>query len=48
MKVNEDMNECIIGIGSNINPENNIKDSLMILEREVQVKGVSSWVKIRL
>lgn len=45
MKVNEDMNECIIGIGSNINPEDNIKNSLTILEREVQVKGVSSWVK---
>ena len=45
MKRNEDMNECIIGIGSNINPENNIKDSLMILERKVEVKGVSSWVK---
>jgi 2-amino-4-hydroxy-6-hydroxymethyldihydropteridine diphosphokinase len=45
MKRSEDMNECIIGIGSNINPENNIKDSLMILEREVEVKGVSSWVK---
>ena len=45
MKGNEDMNECIIGIGSNINPEDNIKDSLMILEREVEVKEVSSWVK---
>jgi 2-amino-4-hydroxy-6-hydroxymethyldihydropteridine diphosphokinase len=45
MKGNENMNECIIGIGSNINPEDNIKDSLMILEREVEVKGVSSWVK---
>ncbi|MDP1950628.1 MAG: 2-amino-4-hydroxy-6-hydroxymethyldihydropteridine diphosphokinase [Nitrosomonas sp.] len=39
------MNECIIGIGSNINPENNIQTSLMILAREVEVKGTSSWVK---
>ena len=45
MNGNENMNECIIGIGSNINPENNIKDSLMILEKEVEVKEVSSWVK---
>lgn len=38
-------NECIIGIGSNINPENNIQTSLMILAREVEVKGTSSWAK---
>lgn len=45
MNGNENINECIIGIGSNINPEDNIKDSLMILEREVEVIGVSSWAK---
>jgi 2-amino-4-hydroxy-6-hydroxymethyldihydropteridine diphosphokinase len=38
-------NECIIGIGSNINPENNIQTSLMVLAREVEVKGTSSWAK---
>lgn len=45
MDSNEDMNECIIGIGSNINPENNIQTSLMILKRELEVKGTSSWTK---
>lgn len=45
MNGNEGMNECIIGIGSNINPENNIQTSLMILAQEVEVKGASSWVK---
>ena len=39
------MNECVIGIGSNINPESNIQGALMILKKEVQVKGVSSWTK---
>lgn len=39
------MNDCIISIGSNINPESNIKKSLNILEQEVKVTGISSWVK---
>lgn len=45
MNENQGMNECIIGIGSNINPENNIQVSLMILTQEVDVKGTSSWSK---
>ena len=45
MNGNKGMNECIIGIGSNINPENNIQTSLMILAREVEVKGTSTWTK---
>lgn len=45
MNENEGVNECIIGIGSNINPENNIQASLMLLAREVEVKGTSSWAK---
>ncbi len=39
------MNECVIGIGSNINPESNIQSAIKILKKEVQVKGVSSWTK---
>lgn len=45
MNSNKDMNECVIGIGSNINPESNIQSALMILKKEVQVKGVSSLTK---
>ncbi len=45
MNKDEGLNECIIGIGSNINPENNIQASLMILAQEVEVKGTSSWVR---
>jgi len=45
MNSNKDMNECVISIGSNINPESNIQSALMILKKEVQVKGVSSWTK---
>ncbi|MCB1947784.1 2-amino-4-hydroxy-6-hydroxymethyldihydropteridine diphosphokinase [Nitrosomonas sp.] len=40
-----DTNECIIGIGSNINPEIHIESVLAILHREVIVKAVSAWVK---
>src|SRR5690606_4573413 len=39
------INECIIGIGSNIDPECSIQAALMILQQETDVKGVSEWVK---
>ena len=39
------MNDCIIGIGSNIDPENNIQKSLTFLEQEVEIIAISSWVK---
>lgn len=39
------VNECIIGIGSNIDPECSIQAALMILQQETDVKGVSKWVK---
>ena len=45
MNENKGINECIIGIGSNINPDNNIQTSLTILAREVEVKRTSSLVK---
>ncbi|MDC8446555.1 MAG: 2-amino-4-hydroxy-6-hydroxymethyldihydropteridine diphosphokinase [Nitrosomonas sp.] len=39
------INECIIGIGSNIDPERSIQAALMILQQETDVRGVSKWVK---
>lgn len=39
------MNDCIIFIGSNINPENNIQESLALLGQNVEIIAVSSWVK---
>jgi 2-amino-4-hydroxy-6-hydroxymethyldihydropteridine diphosphokinase len=39
------INECIIGIGSNIEPEHSIQAALMILQQETDVRGVSKWVK---
>tara|TARA_R110002073_G_scaffold185696_4_gene344241 strand:- start:607 stop:975 length:369 start_codon:yes stop_codon:yes gene_type:complete len=39
------MNDCIIAVGSNINPEYNIKESLNFLQQIVQVTGISSWIK---
>ncbi|GJL71497.1 MAG: 2-amino-4-hydroxy-6-hydroxymethyldihydropteridine diphosphokinase [Nitrosomonas sp.] len=39
------MNDCIIGIGSNINPENNIPESLALLKQQVEIIAISSWVK---
>lgn len=36
------MNDCIIGIGSNINPETNIPKMLKILEKHVEVLQVST------
>lgn len=40
-----DANECIIGIGSNINPEKNIDAAISILKQEINVSGISAWVK---
>lgn len=40
-----DANECIIGIGSNINPEINIEAAVSILKQEVDVSATSTWVK---
>ena len=40
-----DTNECIIGIGSNINPEKNVEAALTILKQEVDVSKTSAWVK---
>ncbi len=39
------VNECIIGIGSNIDPERSIQAALTTLQQETDVKGVSEWVK---
>ena len=39
------MNDCIIGIGSNINPERNIHESLTLLKQHVEIIAISSWVK---
>lgn len=39
------MNDCIIGIGSNINPENNIHKSLALLEQHVEIIAISTWVR---
>jgi len=36
---------CIIGIGSNINPEENIANALNILRAENDVIGVSAFIK---
>ncbi len=38
------MNTCIIGIGSNINPETNIADMLDILRTKVEVIKVSPMI----
>ncbi len=41
----DDTNVCIIGIGSNINPEQSTRTALAVLKREVDVQGISTWVK---
>ncbi len=41
------MNEVIIGIGSNINAEENIAKMLEILKREVKVLALSSMIKTK-
>jgi len=47
MNSNKDINKCVIGIGSNINPEKNIESTIMILKKELQVKAISSWIKTK-
>jgi 2-amino-4-hydroxy-6-hydroxymethyldihydropteridine diphosphokinase len=37
--------KCIIGIGSNINPEKNISDALILLRKDHQLIAVSSLIK---
>jgi 2-amino-4-hydroxy-6-hydroxymethyldihydropteridine diphosphokinase len=37
-------NNCIIGIGSNINAKQNIASMLQILSKKVEVLQVSSWI----
>ena len=39
------MNDCIISIGSNINPRNNIKESLTCLQRTAHIIDTSSWLR---
>lgn len=39
------MNSCIVGIGSNIDPEENIRRILEILSQEVRVVQVSGFVE---
>jgi 2-amino-4-hydroxy-6-hydroxymethyldihydropteridine diphosphokinase len=41
------MNECIIGIGSNIDAEENIQKMLEILKTKVEVLRVSSFLKTK-
>lgn len=41
------MNTCIIGIGSNINPEENIMEMLNILGNEVIILKTSSFIKTK-
>jgi len=36
---------CIIGIGSNIDPEENVAEALMILRRENELTAVSGFIK---
>ncbi|MGE4586538.1 MAG: 2-amino-4-hydroxy-6-hydroxymethyldihydropteridine diphosphokinase [Mangrovibacterium sp.] len=38
------MNTCIIGIGSNLNPEKNIREAINLLGREGKLVAVSSLV----
>jgi len=39
------MNDCIIGIGSNINPEHNISKMMCLLSKDHLVRKHSSWIK---
>ena len=39
------MNECIIGVGSNIEPRKNIALMLTLLQEKVHLDSVSDWVK---
>ena len=39
------MNKCIIGVGSNINPEENIRKMLHLLGEDYLVQKHSQWIK---
>lgn len=41
------MNSCIIGIGSNVNAEENIPRSLQLLAKDLKIIGVSKMVKTK-
>lgn len=41
------MNECIIGIGSNIDADNNIAKMLKLLAKEVTIAQVSQMIKTK-
>jgi len=41
------MNECIIGIGSNIEAEKNIEEMLELLNQKVDVINISSMIKTK-
>lgn len=41
------MNDCIIGIGSNIDADKNIPDMLRLLEADVQIIRVSKMVRTK-
>ena len=41
------MNECIIGIGSNINADRNISDMLEILKQKVDILKISSFIQTK-
>jgi len=41
------MNSCIIGIGSNVNAEENIPRSLQLLAKDLKIVGVSNMVKTK-
>ena len=41
------MNECIIGIGSNIDAEKNIAEMLQLLKQKVEIISVSSFIQTK-
>jgi 2-amino-4-hydroxy-6-hydroxymethyldihydropteridine diphosphokinase len=40
-----EMNTCVVGVGSNIQPEENIREALRILEEEQTLLSVSAMVE---
>jgi len=45
VEVCQKINVCIVGVGSNINPDDNIQAALAILRHEMTVTGVSKWIR---
>jgi len=41
------MNDCIIGIGSNINADQNIKEMLRLLAEEVEIVRISQMIQTK-